>query len=181
MPSSLLSLSYGSGQDNAGKNRENGLVYDKRQSLGGWLILVGATIVLSPLWIAYDTFTIYGNLFFRDEWVLISNLGNSPYFSHIEKLMIWQILVGILFVLAWIFMGYLFFSRKRCFPKWFIGIWIAILITTVIDVLLTKASLPDTSVLDMEHFREQAYLGLSALIWIPYMLRSQRVKATFVA
>lgn len=181
MPSSLLSLSYGSSQDNAGKNRENGVLHNNKQSLGGWLILVGTAILLAPLKIAYDTFITYSNLFFRDEWVLVSHLGNNAHVSRIEQLMFGQILVGILFVLAWIFVAGLFFCRKRHFPKWFIGLWVATLITAVLDMLLTKAMLPDTPVLDFQHFSEQAYLGLSALIWIPYMLRSQRVKATFVA
>lgn len=157
------------------------MVHNDKEDLGIWLILVGLTVVLSPLKIAYDTFIIYSNAFFRDEWVLVSNLENKAHTPRIEQLLTGEIVVGIMFVVAWVFIALLFFYRKKSFPRWYISIWIATLIVTVVDVLATQAVLPDTPVLDPEHFSEHGYLGLSALVWIPYMLRSQRVKTTFVA
>jgi hypothetical protein len=83
-------------------------------------------------------------------------------------------------ILAWTFMAFLFFSKKRTFPKWYIGIVVFTLFFIVVDALAIKSVLPNEPVFDPDTTKEfSRTLGIT-LIWVPYMLVSKRVKATFV-
>jgi hypothetical protein len=68
---------------------------------------------------------------------------------------------------------YLFFKRKRQFPIVFIGLVVANILVNAVDVLFSQF-LPGTP------------LSLSWKVWLPgvlwawYMLRSRRVRNTFV-
>lgn len=76
-------------------------------------------------------------------------------------LLIAEVLVNIGLITAWVYIAFLFFKKKAAFPKWYIGIWS---FTPVFD--------PDTS-------KDLIRLFITALIWVPYILVSKRVKATF--
>ena len=83
-------------------------------------------------------------------------------------------------VLAWIYAAFLFFSKKKSFPKWFIGLAIFTLIFIVLDALAVKIVLPNEPVFDPETFKELARSLVACLLWVPYMRVSKRVQATFI-
>ncbi len=75
-----------------------------------------------------------------------------------------------------IYITYLFFSESRNFPKWYIGLLIfGLAINTIVIV---------GGVINPEDIKEASQLFIrsivSSMIWIPYMLVSKRVKATFI-
>jgi hypothetical protein len=83
-------------------------------------------------------------------------------------------------VLAWIFIAFLFFSKKKPFPKWYIGILLFTLTFILVDALVIKSVLPDEPIFDAETAKTFGRSLVVTLIWVPYMLVSRRVKATFV-
>ncbi len=148
--------------------------------LGGWLILVGFGVVVSPLRMILQIYPPYTEMFSNGYWEIITTPGSQSYNPAFASILIGEmILNGILFF-SWIYIAFLFFLKKRDFPKWYIGIMAFTLIFIIGDALLLMAFFPSISIADPETIKEIVQAIIGAAIWIPYMLVSKRVKATFV-
>jgi hypothetical protein len=77
-------------------------------------------------------------------------------------------------------MVYLFFKKKKYFPKWYVGLVVVTIIFIILDSLIIQSVLQTESAFDEEILKDLWRSVLSAFIWIPYMFVSKRVKATFV-
>jgi hypothetical protein len=162
-------------------NKEIFMTEEKRlEGLGGWLISVKAGIIFNPLFIIIQTFLIYSGLFSDGNWELLTNPGSYAYNQFWETILIGEISVNCGFVLLWIYIGYLFFKKKTLFPRCFIGILLFGLFYSLIDVLAVKAVLPSEPIFNPDTTKDlvQSFIGI--IIWVPYMLKSKRVKVTFV-
>ena len=152
----------------------------KLEGLGGWLVLVGLGIVISPLRIIGMVFPVYSEMFSNGSWEVLTTPGNEAYNPLWAPILYGEMAVNGALVVAWIFVAFLFFSKKRVFPKWYIGMLLFTLAFIVADALAIKAVLPNEPVFDPETVKELGRSLVVSLIWIPYMLVSKRVKATFV-
>lgn len=150
------------------------------QGLGGWLVLVGLGIVIAPLTIIGSILPDYSEMFSNGSWEVLTTPGTEAYDSLWAPLLYGEIAINGAFVLAWVFIGFLFFSKNRAFPKWYIGILLFTLAFVVLEPLAIKAVLPNDSLIDAAATKEIGRALITSLIWIPYMLVSKRVKATFV-
>lgn len=165
-------------------NREITVAEEKQpeqlEGLGGWLILVGLGVVLSPLRIIGQTLPIYADVFSAEAWAALTTPGTEDYIPFLSPYLIAEVSINVGLVLAWIFIAFLFFSKKRAFPKWYIGTLLFTLVFVLIDALALKLVAPDKPVFDGDTVKELARLLVTTLIWVPYMLVSERVKLTFV-
>jgi hypothetical protein len=150
------------------------------EGLGGWLVLVGLGIVISPLIIIGKLFPFYFEIFSNGSWEVLTTPGNEAYNPLTYPLVGGEMAINGAFVLAWIFVAFLFFSKKKLFPKWYIGMLLFTLAFILMEALIIKAVLPNEPVFDPETTTELGRSLIASLIWIPYMLVSERVKATFV-
>jgi hypothetical protein len=150
------------------------------EGLGGWLISVKGGIIFNPLFIIIQTFLVYSGLFSDGNWELLTNPGSYAYNQFWETILIGEISVNCGFVLLWIYIGYLFFKKKTLFPRGFIGILLFSLLYSLIDALAVKAVLPSAPIFDPDTTGALVRSFIGILIWVPYMLKSKRVKVTFV-
>ena len=150
------------------------------EGLGGWLVLVGLGIIVAPLRIIGLLFPIYYEIFSNGSWELLTTPGTDAYNSLWAPIIYGEIAINGALVVAWIFVGYLFFSKKKVFPKWFIGMLLFTLVFIVVDAFAIKLVLPNEPVFDPDTVKELGRTIIGSLIWVPYMLVSKRVKATFV-
>ena len=81
--------------------------------------------------------------------------------------------------LASSYMIYLFFGKKKSFPKWFIWTHVATLVYMVADCFALQVVRPDLPLFDAESNREIGKLIVSMCVWVPYMIVSKRVQSTF--
>lgn len=152
----------------------------KLEGLGGWLILVGSNVVLSPFVIAAKTYKSYAEMFASGVWDVLTSPDSMAYHALWAPLAIGEIILNSALILAWIYIAFLFFSKRRAFPFWFIAIHIATVCLIVIDAIVVHHILPDAPIFDANTLRELSRPIGAILIWAPYMLMSKRVKSTFL-
>jgi uncharacterized protein DUF2569 len=140
---------------------ENGKV---KAGIRGWLILVAISIVYEPL---KNCFILIYAFLFRD------------WYSNPISIVIYLFLV--IFFFFSIYLVYLFFTKKNKFPKYYIVYLIAFvvyrLLQNIIAILFFSAY---SSIFDYSFWKPVIGVTISAVIWITYMKKSKRVKATFV-
>ena len=151
-----------------------------RSGLGGWLILVGIGVVFSPLRMPVEVQRIYLPIFNDGTYDMLSTPGTDAYIPFWSTLIWGEILVTTILFFASIYLAYLFFSKKSLFPKLYIWLAVGSFAFIILDALLVKVIFPNEAMFDPGTIKEIARSGLGILIWVPYMLLSKRVKATFV-
>lgn len=150
------------------------------QGLGGWLILVAIGIVIAPFYILFQLVPMYRQIFSEGVWEIATTPGSDAYHPLWQPILIGEITINVFLVLAWVYIAFLFFSKKRSLPTWYIGIMLFTLIFIAADAFAVQLVLPNEPIFDPGTTREFARSAIGAAIWVPYMLVSKRVKATFV-
>ncbi len=154
--------------------------HDKLKGLGGWLFLVGMGVVIYPIRVLATTVPDYPSMFTDGTWEAVTTVGSEAYNPLWEPLLIGEIIYNLGMVVVQIYLIYLFFSKSYRFPKFYIAIVVVSLIFIPLDAWLVSFVLPDEPMFDPETTKEFLRLLIGSLIWVPYMLVSKRVKATFV-
>ena len=150
------------------------------EGLGGWLILVGLAIIISPFSIVMTTFPLYSEIFSSGSWEMLTTLGSEAYDVSWIPILLGEIVINGGLALVWIYIIFLFFTKKRLFPSWYIGVLLFTLAFMLVDALAIKVVIKDEALFDPDTAKEFALAFLGTIIWVPYMLRSKRVEATFV-
>ena len=150
------------------------------EGLGGWLILVGIGVIISPLQLLAVLSKTYLPIFKDGTWEALTSPTSEVYNSMFSSLIIGEIFINSMVFIASIYLIYLFFSKKSFFPKLYIGLIVFSLIFIPLDAILVSSIFPNIEVFDAETMKALGKSIIVGLIWIPYMLISKRVKATFV-
>ena len=150
------------------------------RGLGGWLVLVGIGVVTSPIRMLVTLVPTYMPTFEDGTWKALTTVGSESYTPYFGSLLIGEIAFNTLMVAASIYLIYLFFSKHYLFPKLYIGIVAASLIFIPLDAWIVTKVFPDVSMFDPETTKEFMRSLIVGVIWVPYMLVSKRVQATFV-
>lgn len=148
--------------------------------LGGWLILIGFGIIISPLKIMVQISSMYSEIFSNGSWRVLTTPGTEVYNPLWGPVLMGEMLINVSLVLTGVFIVFLFFTEKKAFPRFYISIWIFTLIFIIIDALAIKLIMPAEPIFDKETLTELVRTFIFSLIVIPYMLVSKRVKATFI-
>ncbi|MCA0279630.1 MAG: DUF2569 domain-containing protein [Proteobacteria bacterium] len=143
--------------------------------LGGWLILPLLGLFGSPL-LGLAQISTYANV--AEAWPYLTAGQASFVVTEVA------VNVVLLFVAPVVLLVFAF-KRLQMFPGWYI-IWIAISpLVQIGDALVAYAMFPETladatGAFDKETTRAIVRSIIGAAIWIPYMMRSERVANTFV-
>ncbi|MBT1703235.1 DUF3857 domain-containing protein [Chryseosolibacter indicus] len=139
--------------------------------IGGWLILIAIGLVITPIRLLMDlgsnAHLITGTGWMT--WLSAKQYGlfAFTFFSHVYNII--KLLFSVLLVV-------LFFQRRSSFPL-LMSIQLATnFIVLTADVVITNYATEESSYTD---FQEIGKTLLAAIIWIPYLNISQRVKETF--
>jgi hypothetical protein len=149
------------------------------EGLRGWLILVGIGIVFTPLRLL-STYKETSEIFSKGYWAALTTSGTEAYTPFFGTFFVSEIIVNIVQLVLWIYIAYLFFSKKSRFPKWYIAMGLFGLTVMVADTIAVKFIFPDEPAIDPDTIKGFGRSLIFVFIWIPYMLYSKRVKATFV-
>ncbi|MFU8783818.1 DUF2569 domain-containing protein [Aliidiomarina sp.] len=150
------------------------------QGLRGWLILVAIGVIIAPIRLLSVELPMYTEILNDGTWELLTSADSELYHPLWAPVLITEITFSFVLLLASLYLVVLFFSKHYLFPRVFIAITLAMLIFIPFDSWLVSQVLPEESFIDTQTIRDFSRTVVSAAIWIPYMLVSKRVKATFV-
>ena len=140
--------------------------------IGGWLILVAFGLVVSPFACLNTIITEYP--------VLTGGQYQPAPGEHVSfaTLITLEIAINAVFIAGLLCLNFLFFTKKKIFPKWMIVYLVAQIFLSVADLTAAAAGLSSAAAPAMIAGLVRPIVA--ALIWIPYFSTSRRVKATFV-
>lgn len=155
---------------------------DKKELKGlrGWLILVGIGVVIGPFRLAYGFGPMYYSIFTDGTFQILTDAGSEAYHPLWGPLLIGEALYNSLMVLVSAYLVYLFFSKHYLFPKVYIATVGISLVFIPLDAWVGSFVITDEPMFDPATAKEFVRTLIGGIIWVPYMLLSKRVKATFV-
>lgn len=150
------------------------------EPIGGWLIVVAIGIVFSPVRIVSQLFPVYSDLLSSGSWAALTTPGAAAYHPLWMPILVLELVMNTGLFCAWIYIAVLFFKKRKNLPKLYISLLSFTVAFQIGDAWALSLVMPNTPIFDPETTREVARSLGAACIWIPYMLLSKRVKATFV-
>jgi Protein of unknown function (DUF2569) len=145
--------------------------------LGGWLALVGLGLCVAPLRLL-AVMAANATAFQPDVWGMLTTPGTDAYHPFWAPVIIGETIANLFLLGLSLVNLYLFFRKRRVFPRMAITFLAAGVVITALDLLAAQA-IPMAKVAP----KDVAQLGqtvVGAAVWIPYFLRSRRVRETFV-
>lgn len=138
------------------------------RKFGGWLILVALGLAISPLRHLGHLFTNLTFLWSSRYQAILAAMPTLP------GIILYEAITNTIFLAAMIGLNVLFYRKRKSFPVLMITYLVGQIVPVAIDTLLVQGFKPAAAL--------AIFLGsvLPAMILIPYYLRSQRVKLTFV-
>jgi transglutaminase-like putative cysteine protease len=144
----------------------------------GWLILVGTGLVARTGIELKSLFTDYGMVWDLSKWNQFTVPGSENYDPLWAPILLFEVAFTILLPMLSILALTLMFQRRWVFPRIMIAIFLLTIAFKVIDSALAS-QIPFLVKLQTTPDTEMGQVFLQAFIWIPYMLYSKRVRATF--
>lgn len=143
--------------------------FDKSiEGLGGWLILVMLGIIFGLLR-SLSELKYFANIFIPNVWRSLITTD--------QIIIAIEILFSVISIFLIIVLGHKFFSKNKTFPKWFIGFQLFSFGFFAIYTVVLHFAFPDLTRNQPDSFCSAFF---TFCIWVPYMLKSKRVKATFI-
>lgn len=148
--------------------------------IGGWLLLPALAMILSPLRIGFDFYQTFVPFLKPSVWFVLLRPGTPFHNPPLAALLTWEIVANIAFFAFTVWLAVLFFKKRKTVPKLYIY-WLLLSCALQIADLVFSSFVPLAA--DQNHanaFAELAKAAIGAAIWMPYFLRSKRVRNTFV-
>jgi len=159
------------------KYQYNSLYDSHLKGLSGWLIIAGIGIFYT---LFSNLYYILANVINNGGWSILMQPFNDLKFDEVDWIPVIEVLLYFLTTILLIQLLILFFFQKKSFPKWYIGLKLAAMIIVFLEVYLVYYVLPYSKELREQVLFSTCTYVVGALIWIPYMLLSRRVRFTFV-
>lgn len=148
--------------------------------LGGWLILVGFGVVMSPIRQIINWGESFGVFFKEGVWQSLTTPGSAYYIQYLGTIVVLEIIMSSLLIIASIYLIRLFFIKSYKFPTLFVTIMLSSLFIACFDIIGLSIMVPNESAFISANLIPIIGIGIQSTIWIWYIWVSKRVAATFI-
>ena len=156
------------------------IVNNRYRGIGGWLLLVLLGLAITPFRTLGMVITTYVPIFTSGQFSDLTDPASPNYHALWGVLLPAEVIGNMLLGAAAVVGIILMFRKSRIFPKWMIGFYLFNLAFVIADSFVAEM-IPAVAAQDMsESGKEITRAVVGTAIWVPYMLVSKRVKATFV-
>lgn len=153
----------------------NNSQFNHLKGIGGWLILVAISLVITAIRFVIDLMSWCSSVFSSDSMEVIAD-GDYPF---LLPFLVFEGVTNLLFFIAYIYLNIQFFTKNYRTPKLFTMILLGNLAFIVVDAIFAGLIF-DEPMFDGETAIDLIRLVIYCAIWIPYFAVSIRVKNTFV-
>lgn len=154
--------------------------HSKYQGIGGWLTFVALGLLVTPVVLVIHLLGTYLPLLTDGTLQALSDPSSEAYHPLWIPLITFEVVGNLLMLLGYCYLLYTFFKRSETFPKSYIFLTIASLIFIAVDFFAADLIPAVAEQDDSEMLEQLIRAAIGCAIWVPYMLKSKRVKATFV-
>jgi len=148
--------------------------------LNGWLVLVQIGIYATLLLSLIRFFNEYLSVLDPEVWSLLTSKDSEFYHPLWGPTIIFEMAVLIIMFVFCLYILFNFYSKKAILPKLMIIFYAGSLAARVIDYILVQLIPVANEIGDGVALRSLIQGVVVCLIWIPYFLKSERVKNTFI-
>lgn len=157
-----------------------GLYHEPAIHTGSWLVFIGMTIALQPVVGSVVLVNLLRNThLLNDHWNAFESKGFWLEWYY-RGFLIFQVCFNVFMIGFEILLAILFFKKRDSFPNLYICFLILALVGVVFDTAITYTLSEDNELTIAAASLSFVKCLIFAGVWIPYMLRSERVKRTFV-
>ena len=155
------------------------LLDPKLSGLGGWLILVGIGLCCGPIRQlsnmskSFDSFSLW-------KWHALTTPSGVSYQPAWGPLLTLEFLGEISLLTLNLVVLVLFFQKRRIFPRWFMVLLASNAIFILGDTIGVQCIKSVSPAIMAKLTQSLMQVLIGCVIWIPYVYKSRRVKATFV-
>lgn len=150
------------------------------KGLNGWLVLVGIALVIFPIRLGFLSGPLFYNMFTDGSFEYLTTPGTESYHPLWKPLLIFEASYNALLFISSLVLAYLFVTKHYLFPKGYSVFLFLPVVILPLDLYLASLIPMGEDPFDPATLKEMVRSVIAALIWIPYMFLSKRVKATFV-
>lgn len=149
--------------------------FEKNKPIGGWLILIGIGLCITPFRTVFDLFS--DTVYISGEWMLYFSIEDIN--SVLGMLLFLETIVNAAILVVFPVMIILFFNKRSSFPKLYAIVIVSNFIFIGLDYFIA-ISFTDVNLENTQMNKELVRMFISTAILVPYLLISERVKETFV-
>jgi hypothetical protein len=158
--------------------------FDNLNGIRGWLSLWVIALVVLPFTILYRTVADIRLLTsgeFRDQIAseYVYQIAPAESYRSATRLIAFTVVTDAAILAGSVWINFLFFRKKRIFPRYMMRYLVALICLPFTYALVAPSIVlhdPEGSA----YCAQVVQALIPALIWIPYLRKSRRVKATFV-
>lgn len=147
--------------------------------LGGWLVLVQIGLYGSILLTIFQIINTIP-MFNSESWWMLTSPHSPVYHPLWVPLIIFETIYAFAMIIFCIFILVRFYQKKAIVPRLMIVFYSVSLLCVTIDTLL-YLQIPFLAELETGNpYKDMIRSAIGSAIWIPYFLKSVRVRNTFV-
>lgn len=146
--------------------------------LGGWLVLVQIGLYFSLINLLVRLFQYSIMIISSDNWDLFTSKESEFYHPLWRPFLTFETAYNILFILFIVYILSRFYRKKSIVPRLMIISYIITLVIGIIDTALFNQIVSGME--DGISYKATFKSLIICAIWIPYFLKSERVKNTFI-
>ncbi|MFD1178378.1 DUF2569 domain-containing protein [Paenibacillus puldeungensis] len=149
--------------------------------LGGWLILVQISLYASILSLIIQLFAYLSPDYISETWNVLTSEESMFYHPLWGPTLIFEVVCNSLLLLFSLYILIMLYRKKSALPRLMIVLLSVSLLAEIIDTLLLfQIPLAREAGSGTAAMRNLVKSLISCAIWIPYFLKSDRVKSTFI-
>lgn len=147
------------------------------RGLGGWLLVLGLAMLMM-IWRAARTLVESWPAFTVDGWHGLTAPGSENYHPLWAASLLFSLLLLLAQLVGLLLALWLFMRKRSSLPPVLIGVFVGVAVLALIEHLLLMM-IPPAGITAKEH--GEMFRGLmGSALWTAYLLRSRRVRETFV-